>query len=253
MLYGRCLVGDRIIWGRIGDVVSLLTCAPWNDHCELTGEQISRASVRFLAPATPSKILLVGRNYTDHASELGLATVDRPRIFFKPPSAVIGPGEAIVLPSESNEVHHEAELAVIIGRNCRRVRPEEATLFIAGYTCANDVTARDIQRRDEQPSYAKSFDTFCPLGPWIVTDVPDDCHVRCRVGDEQRQDGAVADMLTSVPALLSYISQAMTLLPGDVILTGTPAGVGPLTAGDTVTVDIDGIGALTNPVVAAHW
>ncbi|MBF6331862.1 fumarylacetoacetate hydrolase family protein [Nocardia transvalensis] len=253
MRFGRFQSGDQAMWGCVHDEVILrLSHAPWDSRSIRTGEEIDPAAVRLLAPAEPSKIVAVGRNYADHAAELGLATAERPRIFFKPPSAVIGQGETIVLPPQSAEVHHEAELAVVIGRRCRNVPSDRVSGVIAGYTCANDVTARDLQRRDGQPSYAKAFDTFCPLGPWLVTDLPAGCRVRCRVNDVLRQDGEVADMLTSVTELVAYISEAMTLLPGDVVLTGTPAGVGVLVAGDTVTVDIPGVGELTNPVDAAR-
>ncbi|APA96715.1 Fumarylacetoacetate hydrolase domain-containing protein 2 like protein [Nocardia seriolae] len=253
MRFGRFQSGDETVWGRLdGEVIVRLSHAPWDDLCAPTGEEINPATVRVLAPAEPGKIVAVGRNYAEHAAELGLASAERPRIFFKPPTAVIGPGESIVLPRQSAEVHHEAELAVVIGRRCRDVAPHDAEAVIAGYTCANDVTARDIQRADGQPSYAKAFDTFCPLGPWLTQDLPTECRIRCRVNDVQRQDGAIANMLTSVPELLGYISAAMTLLPGDVVLTGTPAGVGVLEPGDTVTVEIDGIGALTNPVEPAR-
>ncbi|MGL5808831.1 MAG: fumarylacetoacetate hydrolase family protein [Nocardioides sp.] len=192
--------------------------------------------------------MAVGRNYADHAGELGLPV---PRIFFKPPSGVIAPGDAIRLPPSdlSGEVHHEAELAVVIGTACRNVAATDAPSYVFGYTCANDVTARDIQRRDGMPDFAKSFDTFCPLGPWIETEADvATSRVRCVLNGEVRQDGVVSGMLTPVPELVSFISRAMTLLPGDVILTGTPAGVGELRAGDEVTVEIDGVGRLTNPV-----
>jgi 2-keto-4-pentenoate hydratase/2-oxohepta-3-ene-1,7-dioic acid hydratase in catechol pathway len=211
------------------------------------------ADVEILAPVEPSKIVAIGRNYAEHAAELGAAIAERPRIFLKPPSSVVASGRAIRYPAESQEVHHEAELAVVIGRTCRRASADDALGYVLGYTCANDVTARDIQRAEGLPSYAKSFDTFCPLGPWIVTDLdPTGLRITCAVNGEPRQDGNTGCMLWNVRDLVVYISAAMTLLPGDVILTGTPAGVGPIGPGDDVTVTIEGIGTLRNPVVRDH-
>jgi 2-keto-4-pentenoate hydratase/2-oxohepta-3-ene-1,7-dioic acid hydratase in catechol pathway len=208
--------------------------------------------VRLLPPVTPTKIVAVGRNYVEHAAEFGNPPPPEPLLFLKPPSAIIGPGEAIVLPKRSDRVDHEAELAVVIGRRCRRVRREEALDYVLGYICANDVTARDLQKRDGQWARAKGFDTFCPLGPWIVTDLdPTDLEVTARVNGEIRQHGYTRDFIFSLPVLIEYAAAAMTLEPGDVLLTGTPAGVGPLHVGDTVEVEISGIGGLKNPVVAA--
>lgn len=202
-------------------------------------------------PRLPSKIVAIGRNYADHAAEMGHGLSPRPRIFFKPPSALIGPGDAIVLPPESNQVEHEAELAVVIGRRMRRTAAADALEYVAGYCCANDVTARDIQRAENLPDYAKAFDTFCPLGEMVPADAvdPEDLLVECVVGDELRQSGRTSAMLTPVPALLAHISAAMTLEPGDLVLTGTPAGVGPLRAGDLAQVRISGLPTLVNPVV----
>ena len=203
------------------------------------------------SPRLPSKILGVGRNYADHVSELGEdRPPQRPRIFLKPPSAVIGSGAAIVLPAESAQVEHEAELAVVIGRRMRRVAADSALAYVAGYCCANDVTARDIQRAEQLPTYAKSFDTFCPLGAMAPADTvdPADLLVECVVNDEIRQHGRTSAMLTPVPALLAHIAAAMTLEPGDVVLTGTPAGVGPLRHGDVVRVRITGLPDLVNHV-----
>jgi 2-keto-4-pentenoate hydratase/2-oxohepta-3-ene-1,7-dioic acid hydratase in catechol pathway len=199
----------------------------------------------------PSKVVCVGKNYRDHVAEMGGDVPTEPLLFLKPSSSVIGPGEAIRIPTElTDEVHHEAELAVVIGALLQQVTPEEAALGILGFTAANDVTARDLQRREDQWTRAKGFDTFCPIGPAIATDVdPRDLTVRCSVDGEVRQDGTTADLVFDVPTLVSYISQVMTLLPSDVVLTGTPAGVGPITPGQTVKVEIEGIGALENPVV----
>jgi 2-keto-4-pentenoate hydratase/2-oxohepta-3-ene-1,7-dioic acid hydratase in catechol pathway len=211
----------------------------------------SLEQVRLLAPAAPTKIVAVGRNYAEHAAEFGNSPPPEPLLFLKPPSAVIAPGEAIVLPSLSRQVDHEAELAVVIGRRCRRVRREDALDYVLGYTCANDVTARDLQKRDGQWARAKGFDTFCPLGPWVVTGLdPAGLEVVGRVNGETRQHGYTRDFLFPLPVLIEYASAAMTLEPGDVLLTGTPAGVGPLHAGDTVEIEVSGIGVLGNPVVA---
>ncbi|MFD4917262.1 fumarylacetoacetate hydrolase family protein [Streptomyces virginiae] len=206
--------------------------------------------VRLLAPVTPGKVLAIGRNYAEHAAELGNDVPEEPLVFLMPGSAVIGPGEAIVKPSYTDELHHEAELAAVIGRTCRDLTPEEVPAHVLGYTCANDVTARDLQGPDRQWWRAKGSDTFCPIGPWVETDLDVRAvGVRATVNGETRQDGNSSHMVHSVDRLISYISSAMTLHPGDVILTGTPAGVGPLRRGDRVTVSVEGIGELTNPVV----
>jgi 2-keto-4-pentenoate hydratase/2-oxohepta-3-ene-1,7-dioic acid hydratase in catechol pathway len=199
--------------------------------------------VRLLAPVEPSKIICVGRNYPEHAREHGEAVPQIPLLFLKPPSSVIGPGATIVLPPQSQQVEHEAELAVVIGKTGRWIPIERATEYIFGYTIANDVTARDLQRRDGQWTRSKGFDTFCPLGPWIDTELdPADTLITCRVNNAMRE------MVFTVPQLVAYASSIMTLSPGDVILTGTPAGVGPLAGGDTVEISIEGIGSLSNPV-----
>ncbi|GAA1957040.1 fumarylacetoacetate hydrolase family protein [Catenulispora subtropica] len=205
------------------------------------------------AAQRPGKIVAIGLNYAAHAAQVGRTTAGRPQIFFKAPSSVIGPGEVIVLPPESARVEHEAELGIVIGRRMRRVTGADALAGVAGYCCANDVSARDIQHAEGLPDYAKSFDTFCPLGPVVPASSVDvaDLVVECLVNGEIRQRGRTSDMLYSVSDLLAYITTAMTLEPGDVVLTGTPAGTGPLAAGDTVTVRIGGVGSLTNPVVAA--
>jgi 2-keto-4-pentenoate hydratase/2-oxohepta-3-ene-1,7-dioic acid hydratase in catechol pathway len=214
------------------------------------GRVIALADVRLVAPILPSKVIAVGRNYRDHAREMGNEVPASPMIFLKPSTAVVGPGEPIRLPWQSEQVEHEAELAVVIGRLCRDVPAERAAEVIWGYTCANDVTARDLQRTDGQWGRAKGFDSFCPLGPWVMTDFnPQEASIDCRVNGELRQHGDLGDMVFDVPALIEAVSSVMTLLPGDVILTGTPAGVGPLHAGDSVTITIEGLGSLTNQVV----
>lgn len=206
--------------------------------------------VRLLPPVEPSKVVCVGRNYSEHAAELGNAMPTEPLLFLKAPSAIVGDGDAIELPPQSERVEHEGELAVVIGRGCRAVRDDEDPLsYVLGYTCLNDVTARDLQRKDVQFTRAKSFDTFCPVGPHIVTGLdPLDLRVETRVNGEVRQSGRTSAMAFPVPFLIRYISNVMTLNPGDVIATGTPAGVGPLLEGDSVEVEVEGIGTLRNKV-----
>jgi 2-keto-4-pentenoate hydratase/2-oxohepta-3-ene-1,7-dioic acid hydratase in catechol pathway len=222
-----------------------------------TGQRWALADVRLLAPIFSSKVIGVGRNYADHAAELGNDVPKEPLIFIKPSTTVIGPNDAIRLPPQSQQVEEEAELAVVIGASgARRVDRAGAQKAIFGYTIGNDVTARDLQRSDPQWTRAKGFDSFCPLGPWIVTDLDvSDLEIRCEVGRgpdsmEVRQIGRTKDMVFDVPTLVSYVSHVMTLLPGDVILTGTPAGVSEIKPGELVTVSIQGIGELTNSVVA---
>jgi 2-keto-4-pentenoate hydratase/2-oxohepta-3-ene-1,7-dioic acid hydratase in catechol pathway len=219
---------------------------------QFTGERFLLADVRLLAPVIPrSKVVGVGRNYAAHAAELGSEVPEEPLLFLKPNTAVCGPGDPVVLPAASGEVHHEAELAVVIGRLCRDVPPARVHEVIFGYTCADDVTARDLQRHDGQWARAKGFDTFCPLGPWVATVLdPSDLAVECRVNGELRQSGRTSDLVFDVPSLVSYISGVFTLLPGDVILTGTPAGVGPVSPDDEVSITVEGIGTLTHRVVA---
>ena len=217
---------------------------------ERSGRRVPLSQVRLLPPVLPSKIIAIGRNYAEHARELGNEVPEVPVTFFKPSTSVIGHGDEIAYPSISSDVHHEAELAVVIGRLCRDVPKERAREVILGYTCANDLTARDVQRRESQWARAKGFDTSCPLGPWIETDLdPSDLALMCTVNGEQRQLGRTGDMIRSVEELIVHVSESMTLLPQDVILTGTPAGVGPLQVGDEVAVTIEGIGTLTNKVV----
>jgi 2-keto-4-pentenoate hydratase/2-oxohepta-3-ene-1,7-dioic acid hydratase in catechol pathway len=202
----------------------------------------------------PSKIVCVGRNYAEHARELGNVLPDQPLLFLKPPSAIIGSGDVIVLPPESKRVEHEGEIAVLVGQRLRRASTDGARAAIGGITCANDVTARDLQKTDGQWTRAKGFDTFCPVGPRVMpvderTDLAA-LEVTCRVNGQVRQHGRAADMAFSIPVLLSYISTIMTLEPGDLVLTGTPSGVGPLAAGDVVEVEVSGVGVLKNGVRA---
>ena len=211
---------------------------------------IRLAEAQLLPPVTPSKIVCVGRNYREHAAELGNPMPTEPLLFLKAPSAIVGDGDAIELPEVSERVEHEGELGLVIGRRCRRLSADEDPLsYVLGYTCLNDVTARDLQRKDVQFTRGKSFDTFCPVGPFVVTGLdPSDLSVETRVNGEVRQSGRTSAMAFPVPHLLRYISHAMTLEPGDLIATGTPAGVGPLRVGDTVEVEVEGVGVLRNPV-----
>ena len=214
---------------------------------------VGLARAILLPPVKPSKVVCVGRNYREHAAELGNPMPTEPLLFLKAPSALVGDGDAIELPSLSERVEHEGELAVVIGRRARRIPDDEDPLaYVLGYTCLNDVTARDLQRRDVQFTRGKSFDTFCPVGPFVVTGLdPSDLRVETRVNGETRQSGRTSQMAFPVPFLLRYISAVMTLEPGDLIATGTPAGVGPLRPGDTVEVEVEGVGLLRNPVTAA--
>ena len=211
------------------------------------------SEARLLAPVQPSKIVCVGRNYREHAAELGNPMPTEPLLFLKAPSSLVGDGSAIELPAVSQRVEHEGELAVVIGRTCSRVSDAENPLdYVLGYTCLNDVTARDLQKRDVQFTRAKSFDTFCPVGPVVETELdPLDLQVETRVNGEVRQRGRTSVMAFPVPYLIRYVSHIMTLVPGDIISTGTPAGVGPLADGDVCEVEVEGVGVLRNTVRAA--
>lgn len=233
-----------------GSEVAVIEPHPFAAHA-VTGERVPLTGLKLLAPVIPSKIVCIGKNYADHATEMGGEVPSEPLFFTKPSSSVVGPGEAIRLPLDrSDEIHHEAELAVVIGALLHRVTSEQAVAGIFGYTAANDVSARDLQRREEQWFAAKGFDSFCPLGPAIASGLDtSDLRIRCTVDGELRQDGTTADLVVGIAEMVSEISQVMTLLPADVVLTGTPAGVGPVHPGETVRVEIDGIGVLENPVV----
>ncbi len=239
-------------WGWLTeDRVGILEGSPFG---EFRREEaiLPLEEVQVLAPVQPSKIVCVGRNYAAHAAEHEAEVPSLPLLFLKPPSAVLNAGETIQLPPQSEQVEHEAELAAVVGRRGRWIPPEEAQDYLLGYTIANDVTARDLQQSDGQWTRGKGFDTFCPLGPWIETELdPADVLLTCSVNGQMRQMGSTRDMVFPVARLVAFISAVMTLEPGDVILTGTPAGVGPLLDGDEVSVEIEGIGVLTNPVRAA--
>ena len=225
--------------------------SPGKGGVQFTGATFPLDDVRLLAPVLPSKVVAVGRNYADHAREMGAEPPAEPVLFLKPSTAVVGHGDPIAYPVKlTQRVDYEGELAVIIGRLCREVPAAQAAEVIFGYTCANDVTARDLQARDGQWTRAKGFDTFCPLGPWIESDAdPADLKLTTAVNGEVRQQARTSQLLYDVPALVEYVSTVMTLLPGDVLLTGTPAGVGPLEDGDEVSVTIENIGSLRNTVV----
>lgn len=248
--------GDSPRYGALEDDstrVVVLKGDPLFSPVEPSGQIVELEEIRLLSPVIPrSKVVGVGKNYADHAREMGGEAPDHPILFLKPNTSVIGPDDPIVLPSWSQEVHHEAELAVVIKSLAKDVEPGDVDDIILGYTCANDVSARDAQRADGQWTRAKGFDTACPLGPWIVVD-PEldvtDLRVTASVNGELRQSDTTAHMLTPVRELVSYVSKVFTLLPGDVIITGTPAGVGPIVEGDHVDIAIEGVGTLSNPVV----
>jgi 2-keto-4-pentenoate hydratase/2-oxohepta-3-ene-1,7-dioic acid hydratase in catechol pathway len=245
------LPGEEIAYGVVeAEGVRLHQGTPFVAW-EPTETVIPFAEVHLLAPVFPTKVVCVGRNYAEHAAERGAEVPDEPVIFLKPSTAVIGPGAPIVIPRGAGEVHHEAELAVVVGAVSHRVAAEDAAGQILGYTAANDVSSRTLQQKDGQWTRAKGFDTFCPLGPAIETELdPLDLRVTCAVNGELRQDASTEDMVFGVAEIFAFVSRVMTLLPGDVVLTGTPGGVGPIVPGDQVEVEIERIGALLNPVVA---
>lgn len=256
MRIARFTTGDDPVYGLVdgaGEKIAEVTGDPLYQRIELTGATHRVEDVRLLAPVIPrSKVIGIGKNYADHAAEMGGQPPAEPLMFLVPNTAVVGPGDPVVIPPLTNEVHYEGELAVVIGTLCKDVAPEDAFGVIFGYTCANDVTARDLQRGDGQWARAKGIDTFSPLGPWIETDLDvSDLRITTRRDGEVVQDGTTADMVHGVAALVAHVSAAFTLLPGDVILTGTPAGVGPVVAGQRVEVEIEGLGTLSNPFVAA--
>jgi 2-keto-4-pentenoate hydratase/2-oxohepta-3-ene-1,7-dioic acid hydratase in catechol pathway len=238
-------------WGIVeGDELAAIDGHPFG-AITFTGRRWVLSDVRLLSPILPSKVVAAGRNYADHAAELGNTVPERPLLFLKPSTSVIGTDDVIRLPTDSEQVDHEAELAVVIGRPAKDVPVENALDHVLGYTAANDVTARDQQRADGHFTRAKGYDSFCPLGPWIDTTVdPSDLRVTASVNGQLRQDGRTSQMVHGVAELIAFASHIMTLLPSDVILTGTPAGVGPIRDGDTVSVEVEGIGTLINEVRA---
>ena len=234
--------------------VAVLDAPPWLDG-QVTDIVLPLDSYQILAPCAPSKIIAVGKNYLKHAKEMGTPVPAEPLVFLKPPTTIIAEDESIHYPQQSRRVDFEGELALVIGDRCRNISPKQSGKFIWGYTIANDVTARDLQKIDNQWTRAKGFDTFCPLGPWIVRELSIDAKLQTFINDEAepRQNESIAEMVFSPAVLVSYISQVMTLYPGDVILTGTPEGVGAVRAGDRITIKIEGIGSLSNPVANGEW
>ncbi len=239
----------RTLWGALqDDVVTGLGGTNVPDFTA-PAENHRLADVRLLAPCSPTKVVAVGLNYRDHARELGLEVPEEPILFLKPPTGVIGPGDAIIYPAMSGRVDYEAELGIVIKDRVARIAPKEAWEHILGYTCANDVTARDLQKKDGQWTRAKGFDTFCPLGPWIETDLePADLLVESYLNGVRRQSSRTSEFIFGIERLVSFISHVMTLEPGDLIMTGTPPGIGPMQPGDVVEVRIEGIGSLKNTV-----
>lgn len=250
MRIARFAVGDDVSFGVVdGDGVLAIDGHPFG-AVAATSRRFLLAEVRLLAPVLPSKVVCAGKNYAEHAREMGYAQSIAPVLFLKPSTAVVGPDDPIVRPRGAERVDFEGELAVVVGRLCRDVPRERAHEVVLGYTCANDVTARDWQQADGQWTRAKGCDSFCPLGPWIETDVdPADLAIRTTLDGKLRQDDRTSSLLHDVSELIAYVSAVMTLLPGDVLLTGSPAGVGPMQAGQSVAVAIEGIGTLTNLVV----
>ena len=247
----RYLGADGPAWGvGEGDRVLATTGTPFVDL--VVGEEVGRLAVlTLLAPVTPSKVICVGRNYREHAAEFNNPVPEEPLLFMKPPSSVIGPGAEIHYPSLSKRVDPEAELVLVIGREAHRVPADRAMEVIGGYTVGNDVTARDIQKSDGQWTRGKGFHTFCPIGPWIETELdPSDLRVTCTVNGELRQDGRTSELIFPIPYLIEYISRFTQLLAGDIVMTGTPEGVAPMDVGSTVAVEVEGIGVLENKVVA---
>jgi 2-keto-4-pentenoate hydratase/2-oxohepta-3-ene-1,7-dioic acid hydratase in catechol pathway len=237
-----CEVDGKKLW--------VLDAAPWWSGARRSEESLPLEGATLLAPSDASKIVCVGQNYRKHAAEMGKPVPEEPLIFLKPPSALNGAGQPIVLPPQSNEVHYEAELALVIGERLTRANEAEAARGIFAISCFNDVTARDIQKREIQHTRGKGFDTFACCGPWMVRGHAfNDLRVQARVNGETRQDGRTSDMIFPPAMLVSFISHVMTLMPGDLISTGTPAGVGPLKAGDVVEIEVEGVGVLRNPVV----
>ncbi|UCD15844.1 MAG: fumarylacetoacetate hydrolase family protein [Candidatus Omnitrophota bacterium] len=248
MKIARFKYKKELLWGAVegNDIIALRNCP--SRKIQKTSKKISRNKVKLLAPAVPSKIVCVGLNYKDHAAELKMKMPSEPIIFLKPPTSVIGHNCQIIYPPGVGRVDYEAELAVVIGRRAKSVSAGEVTKYILGYTCLNDVTARTLQAKDGQWTRAKSFDTFCPLGPWIETELKDKASLKISsyLNGELKQDSSTSEFIFSIEKIVSFISKIMTLLPQDVIATGTPAGVGPMKKGDSVEVEIDGIGRLVN-------
>ncbi len=253
MIYVRIQRSEQAAWGQlIGDRISLLSAAPYNGG-QLTGESVAWSDAVLLAPCEPTKVVAVGKNYHDHIKEFDAQVPERPILFIKPTTAIIGPLQPIVLPAQavSQRIDYEGELALVISKKATRIKAADFSDYVLGYTILNDVTARDLQKLDGQWTRAKGFDTFCPIGPVVTDEVdPKNLPLTTRVNGHIRQQESTAQLIWPIGELLEFITQSMTLLPGDVVTTGTPAGVGPLLPGDQVDVTIEGIGTLNNPVAA---
>ena len=245
-------LGVDPLFGVLEDdaTITVITGDPIYSGIQKTAATVAVSKVRLLAPVIPrSKVVCIGKNYADHAAEMGSVVPEEPIIFLKPNTSVIGPNDTIVWPDMSERVDHEAELAIVIGRLCKDVPVEKVNDVIFGYTIANDVTARDLQKKDGQWTRAKGFDTFCPIGPWIDTDfIPGTQKITATINGELKQSAQLSDMMFKVAEIINFVSRVMTLLPGDIILTGTPAGIGPMVAGADATMAIEGLGVLTNKV-----
>jgi len=247
----RFLYKKKMLWGVVKkDIVCVLTQAPFN-KISIGKKHILFKQVKLLAPAQPSKIILVGLNYTDHARELNMKIPKQPVIFLKPATSLIAPGQDIIYPEMVSRLDYEAELAIIIKKKAKNIKASKAQEYILGYSCLNDVTARDLQEKDGQWTRAKSFDTFCPVGPWIETNInPCALKIASYLNGKIKQNSCTSNFIFSVPCIVSFISQVMTLLPGDIISTGTPPGVGPMKPKDKIEIEIEGIGRLSNKVIA---
>lgn len=250
MKYARILFQDEVRYAVIeGDKARLVEGTVF-DKFALTDEVYPLSSVRLLAPSEPSKVVCVGLNYAEHARETNMPVPDEPILFIKPATSVIGPGEAIIYPKMAKRLDYEAELGVVIKKRMKDVPPKEVRNYLLGYTCLNDVTARDLQKKDGQWTRSKSFDTFCPIGPWVIDDIdPNNVDIELYLNGKRRQASNTKEFVFKMEDLFSFISRVMTLLPGDVVATGTPSGIGPMKKGDQVEVRIQGIGGLKNPVV----
>ncbi len=249
----RFFYKKRIYWGAVdNNSIRLFEANPLKNSA-LLNRSLPLNAVRFLPPVEPSKIILVGLNYKDHAKELSMRLPKEPLIFLKAPSSLVAHGEPILYPRGVNMLDYEAELAIVIKKEGRNIPQQQVEKYILGYTCLNDVTARDIQKRDVQWTRSKSFDSFCPVGPWVQTRLQFPVRVRSYLNDSLRQDSSTDNFIFSIPYLVSFISRSMSLYPGDIISTGTPVGVGPLSPADTVEIEIEGVGKLRNPVARRAW
>jgi 2-keto-4-pentenoate hydratase/2-oxohepta-3-ene-1,7-dioic acid hydratase in catechol pathway len=251
MKIARFRLNDELHFGIVdGPELVVLKGHPLVNKYETTGQRVPLKEVKLLAPTMPSKVVCIGKNFAAHAAEIGEDVPAEPLIFLKPNSAIVGPGDAIVIPKLSRQIELEVELVIVIGEMTKDVSIEEAMSKVWGFTIANDVTARDLQFSDGQWARSKAFDTFCPLGPWIETEfVPDDQIIESRVNGEVRQHASIADMIHNIPAIIKHVSEVMTLLPGDIILTGTPAGIGLIQSGEIIECEVEGIGTLVSPVI----